>query len=201
MNVSIRKLKVAILLCLGLTLLLASCSTSDQIPTSEKLELLPSYPIPVTLALSKAPALYEPVNLTITVSTTVFDEMPDLEVWVELPEGAHSLDGDLFWQVDLVRDVPVTFNATLVFVCEGIWYLHAYSRFYFTGGYDGGFARLGIYFRNGESLLEWPYETPERGGYPDILDPGDGTLVPRPTLTPTQSCIYDSSRLLATPQP
>lgn len=73
--------------------------------------------VEVFLELAKAPALYEPVEVTVTVTAKKPDRSP-VEVWLELPPTAAFINGQMWWRGDLPEGQSHQFKATVAFVVE-----------------------------------------------------------------------------------
>lgn len=84
--------------------------------------------VEVFLELAKAPALYEPVEVTVTVTAKKPDRSP-VEVWLELPTTAAFINGQMSWRGELPEGKTHQFSATIAFVAEGVSHLSAHARF------------------------------------------------------------------------
>lgn len=125
-----KKFRIIVNYC-ALVLLLSSLflngcnSSSNENPTLQDSE--PSSGINIILSMSEPPLLNVPVELTWTVWSHKWD-LPDSNAEVRLPEGASLVDGELTWHGDLIDDVPVSFNSTIVFNQTGRWTIEGVAK-------------------------------------------------------------------------
>ena len=178
---------ISILLVL-LTGLNFACNISPEQPPATS---APTTPINVDLNIAKAPRLNEIVALSCVVWSDL--DGPASTASIELPEGAVLVDGNLKWEGDLQKDIPVQFSATIKFVEEGQWEIKAVANRVVSESYRWGDADY-IYLTVKKDSGSFSFDTntsepvvelePESQTQPDktpqrwLPDPKGETLVP-----------------------
>ena len=144
--------------------------------------------VDVRVELERAPALYEPVNVKVTVWTRREVYGP-VEAWLELPPSAVFINGQMHWQGELAEGQTHTFETTIAFVVEGSSSVSAIARFASTPAKSPGADTVG----HSEGLF-----VTEEGGAPRPTGPalassalGSSAQNYNPSYTP-----YDGSVLL-----
>lgn len=84
--------------------------------------------VEVFVRLDKAPALNEPVGVTVSVRASDRYSGP-VEAWLQLPPSAAFINGDMFWIGELASSESYDFRATVAFVLEGRSTVSALARF------------------------------------------------------------------------
>jgi hypothetical protein len=143
----------------------------------------------VRLELEKAPALNEPVKVTVTVTANK-PINGEIEAFLDLPSPAVFINGQTWWRGALAQGQTHKFFATIAFVAEGQSSLAAIARFPYPGT---------IYGIDSASWGEWLLVTKIGGqlrprwtsDVPSYSSPDDG-LVDGSTLVNTG----DTPRLL-----
>ena len=211
MRVIIRKTKAVLLLYLGLTLLLAGCSSAapaEATPTIEEiiLELAPSH-FEVELNIAEAPGLNEPVEITMTVVASYMD-IPDTHVWIVLPEGIVLAEGVLDWTSDFIEDQPQTFQTTIMVISYGDWEIKGRAQ-HIPDEYNswGGIGYVYLHITEEESYIGAPPYSPPTAGPtitpfpipPPHVEPTPDLPTPRPTLPATPPTIPPKPTYPTTP--
>ena len=84
-----------------------------------------SMPAPFELNFSGPPEFNEPVELTMDVVGGVLP-YPDAAIEIDLPDGFELVSGDLEWQGNLTKDVPVQLKAVVKPVKTGDWVIEGW---------------------------------------------------------------------------
>ncbi len=79
---------------------------------------------PFELNFSEPPEFNKPVELTMNVVEGGFP-YPNAAIEIDLPDGFELVSGDLEWQGDLTKDVPVQLKAVVKPVKTGDWVIEA----------------------------------------------------------------------------
>jgi len=145
------------------TLLFTGCSQQAAQPAPEPPEVGvpiapvspppspgPSTPVRAVLAVSEPPLLDKAVQLTatFTVDQDPRMEIQSLDVELILPDGFQLVEGSLFGKVNVLRDKPTQFQATVKAVKVGQWDIEVMASYpfpIFVGGRGSAFAVLYAY--------------------------------------------------------
>lgn len=106
------------------------------------------------LEISKAPALNENAEITLTVIT--IRTAPTASAKITLPEGFELVSGDLNWNGELVENQPLQLKATVKAVKTGNWAI-------FGGGAGQGDYLYITVNQDSASVSEKPFPIPKRG--------------------------------------
>ena len=106
------------------------------------------------LEISKAPALNENAEITLTVTT--IRSAPTASAKITLPEGFELVSGDLNWNGELVENQPLQLKVIVKAVKTGNWTI-------FGGGSGEGDYLYITVNENSAYINEKPFPTPERG--------------------------------------
>ncbi len=105
------------------------------------------------LEISKAPALNENAEITLTVTT--IRTAPTASAKITLPEGFELVSGDLSWKGELVENQPLQLKATVKAVKTGNWTI-------FGGAGYGDYLYITVN-EDSASISDKPFPIPERG--------------------------------------
>lgn len=106
------------------------------------------------LEISKAPALNENAEITLTVTT--IRTAPTASAKITLPEGFELVSGDLNWNGGLVENQPLQLKVTVKAAKTGNWTI-------FGGGPGEGDYLYITVNEDSASISEKPFPIPERG--------------------------------------
>ncbi len=107
-----RILLIVFLFC-GCTKLNPLTATISSIPAPERFE-------PFKLNFSEPPEFNKPVELTMDVVGGI-PQLPNATIKIYLPDGFELVSGDLEWQGNLTKDVPVQLKAVVKPIKTGDW--------------------------------------------------------------------------------
>ena len=131
-----------------LSIILVSGCVQENIPTSSRIG------VTAKLEISKAPALNENAELTLTVTT--IRDASNVSAKFILPEGFEFVNGNLNWNGGLKENQPMQLKATIKAVKTGEWTI--------IGAVSGANDYLYITVNeNSASISEKPFPIPERG--------------------------------------
>ena len=127
-------------------LLVSGCMGQETTPAT-------STGITSKLEISKAPALNENAEITLTVTT--IRTAPTASAKITLPEGFEFVSGDLNWTGELVENQPLQLKATVKAVKTGNWTI-------FGGGSGPGDYLYITVNQDSATISEKPFSIPER---------------------------------------
>jgi hypothetical protein len=112
-----RILLIVFLIC-GCTKINPLAATITSIPA-------PTMFTPFELNFSGPPEFNEPVELTMDVVGGI-PQLPNATIKIDLPDGFELVSGDLEWQGNLTKDVPVQLKAVVKPVKTGDWVIEGW---------------------------------------------------------------------------
>jgi hypothetical protein len=137
----------------------------------------PATPIHAELSIDELPPLGEPATLTCEVSSAL--AAPGTTAQIELPAGAHLVDGDLSWEGNLRAGRSISFKATVTFnaagdaavFCRALRPIDANNSW-------GDLAALYLSVGRGETESGFaPVGPAERAALGEVDEPGDGVTI------------------------
>ncbi|MBI2523248.1 hypothetical protein HYW19_02575 [Candidatus Woesearchaeota archaeon] len=120
------------------------------------------------MSISKAPKLNEPVTLTLTISSAL--DAPDSKTAIELPEGTIKIGGNLSWEGDLSKNVPVQISAEIKFIQGGDWAIKGSAKHIIDEDNSWGDADY-IYLGTNETFGKLGYCEPGPGEGVETIGP------------------------------
>ncbi len=104
---------------------------------------------PFELNFSEPPEFNKPVELTMDVVEGGFP-YPNAAIEINLPDGFELVSGDLEWQGDLTKDVPVQLKAVVKPIKTGDWVIEGFV----IGHEEGKRIRTALYVSVSEDSVE-----------------------------------------------
>jgi hypothetical protein len=123
------------------------------------------FPMTVQADISKAPRLYEPVELTWAINSIrdIGEVEADIEFYrmegtdrVEVPAEDVLVEGNLTWEDSLTKDVTVQLSAIIRFPVEGDWEIQAWT---YSPEQEGG-ANDPLFLSVGKEKGRWGWAEP-----------------------------------------
>jgi hypothetical protein len=143
----------------------------------QKISYASETPIQAEISIDRYPPIGEPATLTCEVSS--LRQAPGTNAWIELPENARLVSGDLTWQGDLSVDRPVELRAVVVFTATGDTTVFCRTLHPVDENNTWG-DLVALYLSVGEGASHAGFarvEPEDRMGYGELLEPGDGVLL------------------------
>lgn len=139
--------------------LFCGCTKLNPFAATFKTMPAPTMFAPFELNFSEPPEFNKPVELTMDVVGGIL-QFPDATIKIDLTDGFELVSGDLEWQGDLTKDVPVQLKAVVKPVKTGDWVI----RGWITDSEGGKRIRTALYVSVSEDSVEVS-KTPPPGPY------------------------------------